>query len=450
MEKSGLKGHKFATMKFRFLFSYLFILILLFSFGCRQAQPIQKRPGTALQHYCMAQLRDVIVHDIFNPPVASRIYAYSSLAYYEALRPAHPSANSFTEKMHGFDKIQSNAVSAETDFRLSAAWAFLQVSRKLVFSKDSLADAEQEIKKEFEHLEKNIFQRSINWGETVAEMILQRASSDNYAKTRSMPRYSAFSEKGVWKQTPPDYADATEPHWRLIKPLRMDSASQCKPPVAPKYSLEKSSQYFKELNEVLQLSQQLTGEMDTIARYWDDNPFVTEHVGHLAYGNKKMTPPGHWMSIVEILCLKTKADEYTTAKAYALTASAMFDGFISCWDEKFRSITSRPITVIREEISPKWNSRLQTPPFPEYTSGHSVISAAAASVLTTIFGKGFAFHDNSEIPYLGLERSFPSIDSASNEAGISRLYGGIHFRSAIENGKLQGQNVGVLFNSMAK
>jgi hypothetical protein len=336
------------------------------------------------------------------------------------------------------------------DYRLAGAIAFMKVAQKLVFSRDSLIRAEQKILNAFSDLDKQVLKNSTRWGESVAAIILERASKDNYSITRSMPKFSVFNQEGIWKQTPPDYADATEPHWKRIRPLRMDSASQCSPPPPPAYSLDSTSQYYRELMEVYVTSQKISGEMDTIAMYWDDNPFVTEHRGHLTYANKKITPVGHWMGITRILCLQAKKDDLATAEAYALTSSAIFDGFISCWDEKFRSKTVRPITVIREHISPEWNSLLQTPPFPEYTSGHSVISAAASTVLTKVFGEGFAFHDSSEMEYLGLERSFPSIEAAADEAGISRLYGGIHFRSAIDNGKKQGVQVGRLYTALMR
>jgi hypothetical protein len=166
------------------------------------------------------------------------------------------------------------------------------------------------------------------------------------------------------------------------------------------------------------------------------------------YATKKMTPGGHWMGITAILCKKGKATGLKTAMVYALTSAAMFDAFISCWDEKYRSQMVRPVTVIREQLEPVWGPKLQTPPFPEYTSGHSVITSAAADVLTNFFGEGFTFSDTTENKYLGLVRSFPSINDAANETCISRLYGGIHFRSAIEEGKKQGTAIGKFYNSI--
>jgi hypothetical protein len=324
----------------------------------------------------------------------------------------------------------------------------MKVAKALVFSKDSINKAQEKLLTQFKSIDKSIYQRSFSFGDSIGSIVLQRAGTDNYKLTRGMPRYSVFKEKGKWLQTPPDYADAIEPYWYMIKPLLMDSASQFGPPPPPPYDLNKSSVYYKELKEVYDVSKQLTKEQDTIAHYWDDNPFVSEHKGHLTYANKKTTPVGHWMGIVAILSGTDNKDEILTARAYALSSSAVFDAFISCWDEKFRSKTIRPISVIRETLESEWNALLQTPPFPEYTSGHSVISASAATVLTKQFGENRAFHDTTELQYLGMQRSFTSIEAASDEAGISRLYGGIHFRSAIEKGKEQGKKIGYLYNNI--
>jgi hypothetical protein len=427
---------------------FLLSLFIMGACCCTQRKPIDQLTGAELEHACVNKLTDVIVHDIISPPVASRMYSYATLAYYEALRPAFPQSPSFMAKMNDFQDPGMPEGPIDADF--AAATAFLAVSEKLVFSKDSIRTARKQLLTPFNHLDNGLRERSGSWGEKVAGIILHRASRDNYRQTRSMPRYSVFNEPGLWKQTPPDYSDATEPHWQLIRPLFMDSASQCKAGTPNPFDLDKHSPFYLEMMEVYNISKAPTPSQDTIARFWDDNPFVSEHKGHLTYANKKITPVGHWEIITSIICRKANADALTTARAYALTSSAMFDGFISCWEEKYRSRTVRPITVIRETLSSEWNSLLQTPPFPEFTSGHSVVSAAAATVLSGIFGNDFTFTDTSEIKYLGLQRAFGSIREAADEAGISRLYGGIHFRKAIVEGKKQGDKVGQLHLSLLR
>lgn len=427
---------------------WLLVLMLLTTTNCKQVDNAKEITGPSIQHYCEQKLTDVIVYDIFSPPVAGRIYAYSNLAFYEAIRFTDTSNISIAAQLKGFKQIPSPIKNQLYNYDLAAIVAFMKVAKTLVFSKDSITNATTKILAQYNHLDEAVYQRSAAFGDTVAAIILQRASIDNYKLTRGMPRYSVFKEKGKWLQTPPDYADAVEPYWNKIQPLLMDTASQFAPPPPPAYDLTKSSVYYKELKEVYDVSKTISKEQDTIAHYWDDNALVSEHKGHLTYSNKKTTPVGHWIGIVAILSGIKNEDKILTARAYALSACAIFDAFISCWDEKYRSKTIRPITVIREIMESEWDALLQTPPFPEYTSGHSVISAAAATVLTNQFGQNHAFHDTTELQYLGMQRSFSSIEAASNEAGISRLYGGIHFRSAIEKGKEQGKKIGTLYNTV--
>ena len=423
----------------------------VFIFSCTQKKKETAIDIAQLQHQCVHRLTDVIVYDIFTPPVASRIYAYCNLAYYESLRFKQSNSVSITTQLKGFDKIPQPQQNKKYDYTLAAVKSFFKTARTLTFSKDSFTTTENNLLNNFkEVLDEDIYNNSIAFGDSVAAVVLKRAATDNYKKTRGMPRYSVLRETGKWQQTPPDYADAVEPNWGLIQPMLMDSASQCKPAPPPAYNLNKQSAYYKELMEVYEVSKKITPAMDTIAHYWDDNPFVTEHKGHLMFATKKTTPGGHWMGIISILCKQTNADEIKTAKVYALASCAIFDGFISCWDEKYHSRMVRPITVIRENMEPEWTSFLQTPPFPEYTSGHSVITSAAAVVLTQLFGENISFTDTTELEYLGLQRSFTSIQQAADEACISRLYGGIHYRSAIEQGKKEGQQVAALYNNMFK
>jgi hypothetical protein len=419
-------------------------LLLIFS-GCRSKGEQMQLPGAELQHFCNQTLTDVIVYDIITPPVASRMYAYSNLAYYEALRHPADTFPSFLQQLKGFDVSAEMRPPAAINHRLAAALAFMKVAKALAFSKDSITVAEKKITLLFTDLPASTYDLSEKWAQQIATTLLKRAFIDRYKMTRGMPKYSVFGEKGKWIQTPPEYADATEPHWRLIKPLLLDSASQFRPLPPPPFDLNKNSTYYKELKEVYDVSISITGQQDTIARFWDDNPFVTQHAGHFTYANKKITPVGHWIGLLAIFCRQTNAPEIKAAMAYAMTSAAIFDGFISCWDEKFRSSTVRPITVIRSEFNSEWNSHLQTPPFPEYTSGHSVISAAAATTSMAIFGNNFSFTDTVEVKYLNLSRQFSSIQQAADEAGMSRLYGGIHFRAAIEQGKVQGYKIGSLY-----
>lgn len=400
-------------------------------------------------HRGIKRLGDVVIYDIFSPPVASRIFGYASLSAYEALRWSDTSYSSLTEQLHGFGDMPKPEPGKSYAFSVSAVKALFEVTMKLTSSKDSSRVTMEALLRELKEsgMDDETYARSISFGEAIANTIAKRASEDQYREVKGMPRYTPSVLQGKWKNTPPDYLDAVEPFWTKMKPLVMDSSAQFKPVPPPAFSLDKNSAFMKELTEVMDSTRSLSEEQKNIARFWDDNAAAVTHVGHMMFANKKPSPGGHWMNITAIACKNSKADILKSAQAYAMTAVAMYDAFISCWDEKYRSEYIRPVTAINEFADRNWQPLLQTPPFPEYTSGHSVVSSAVATVLTKQFGENFAFTDDYELPYIGIQRSFPSFIKASEEACVSRLYGGIHFRSAIENGKSQGRNLGAFILS---
>jgi hypothetical protein len=186
----------------------------------------------------------------------------------------------------------------------------------------------------------------------------------------------------------------------------------------------------------------LTDEQKHTAEFWDDNPFKLNVTGHVMFGTKKFSPPGHWMSIVGIAAKKSNADFAKTVYAYAVTSVALFDAFIECWDEKYRSNYIRPETAINRYVDQEWRPYLQTPPFPSYSGGHSTISAAAAEAMTKVFGDNFAYRDTSEMEFGIPARNFTSFRQAAAEANISRVYGGIHYRFDCDNGNVRGTKLG--------
>jgi len=164
--------------------------------------------------------------------------------------------------------------------------------------------------------------------------------------------------------------------------------------------------------------------------------------GHVMFITKKFSPPGHWMNIVGIASTKAKASFRKTVAAYTLTSICMFDAFIQCWDEKFRSNMIRPETVINKYIDPEWRPLLQSPPFPEYTCGHSTVSSAAAEALTKIYGDNFNYTDTSELEFGIANRNFTSFRQAALENNWARFYGGIHFHPSCIVSNDFGKKVG--------
>lgn len=397
---------------------------------------------TEILHQNEDQLTKLIIYDVFTPPVACRIYTYASLAAYETIRHQNTKYASITNQLKGFDASPEPQKGKKYNYTLAATKAFFTVVRKVTFSVDSLKKYEDRVYGSFkDQLDDSTYARSVIYGEQVAKMILKRATTDNYLQTRGKPKFLGSNDPGKWHPTPPDYLDGVEYCWGTMHTFMLDSSSQFAPPPPPKFSTDKNSIYFKQNLEVYNQSKNLTPAQKEIARYWDDNPFVLEHSGHMMFANKKITPGGHWIGITEIACKKTRADAVKTAQAYALTSVAMFDAFTCCWQEKYKSAYIRPVTVINDKIDRYWEPMLQTPPFPEYPSGHSTITRSAAVMLTRLFGDNFAFQDTSDLKYIGMKRNFKSFVQAADEASISRFYGGIHYRNSVNVGADQGKKV---------
>lgn len=396
-------------------------------------------------HRAQQSLTDVIVHDVFSPPAASRIYMYSNIAVYETLVLFSDDHNTLAKHIEGFPQISKGELRDDEIFpTLAALSAFLHTSGNFVFSEKRMADSTNKLLNEFSRLfsNKKKINRSIEFGKRIGDSILRYSAKDHYRETRSLRRFTINSSDGRWIPTPPAYMAAVEPHWGKIRPVVMDSAAQFRPPLPLEYGIDSNGKFYRQAYEVYDVVKRLSSDQRNIALFWDCNPFFMNTSGHLMFATKKLSPGGHWMSIARVASEKSGADMMQAATAYTFTAMALFDGFISCWDEKYRSNYIRPETFINSRIDESWRPLLQTPPFPEYTSGHSVISSAAAVVLTSLFGDQFSFEDDSEVAYGLPVRSFSSFGEAANEAAISRLYGGIHFREAIEHGQVQGKKLG--------
>lgn len=397
-------------------------------------------------HRCIDEVTEIMIHDIFSPPVASRVFAYPNIAAYEIIAATDPEYRSLAGQLNGLEQVP--APETPVNAELAAVIAHMELSKKLIFSEEKLAAMQDSLYTHWTALNESEFESSRKYAMSVIAHIEQWMNKDNYKQTRTMPKFTVNTDDpSRWQPTPPMYMDGIEPHWNKIRPFVMDSAAQFKPVPPPAFSLEPGSDFHKELMEVYDTSKRIEAEGDSseglaIAKFWDCNPYVSVTRGHLMFATKKITPGAHWMGICKIATRKSGFDFKRTLMVYTKTSLAIADGFISCWDEKYRSNLIRPESLINTHIDENWQPILQTPPFPEYTSGHSVVSGAASTALTSIFGDDFAFDDNTEVPYGLPVRSFPSFNKAAEEAALSRMYGGIHYRSAIEVGLKQGRQLG--------
>lgn len=401
-------------------------------------------------HATVDKVTQIMIHDIFSPPVASRIFAYPNIAAYEIVSQSNPKYRSLAGQLNGLKPIPKMDTVSGINLNLSALIAHMTISKQLIFSEDKFEVLEDSLYLNWQTANADQFEASKTYALTVVAHIKEWMDKDNYNQSRTMPKFTVDTDDTArWQPTPPAYMEGIEPHWNKIRPFYLDSAAQFKPVPPPPFSLEKDSNFYKELIEVYDISNEITANGDNseevqIAQFWDCNPYVSVSRGHLMFATKKITPGAHWIGITKIASRKINSNFDDTVFAYTKTSLAIADAFISCWDEKYRSNLIRPETLINIHIDDTWLPILQTPPFPEYTSGHSVVSGAAGLVLTDIFGDDFTFDDNTEVPYGLPIRSFTSFNQAADEAAISRMYGGIHYRAAVEVGIGQGRNVGNL------
>ena len=422
--------------------SYLLFALTLFACTPNTAYKTKLQDPELFQSV-VKNLSDIIVYDIFSPPVASRVYMYPTIAAYEIMAKAQPTKY---KSLAG----QLNGLTASPDLpegvapELAALYAYNSIGRTLIFSENKMDAFQEKLEDKIKAIgvPRSVRKASKTYADSMVKHILAWAKEDLYNQTRTYPKYTILEEEKFWKPTPPSYMDGIEPHWNKIRTLVLDSAGQFKPKDPLPFDLTQGSPFQKQLQQVYEIGEGLNEEQIEIAKFWDCNPYVMHHRGHAMFATKKITPGGHWIGITAIATRKAKSDFAATINAYTHVSVALFDGFISCWDEKWNTLVVRPETLINKHYDEEWLPLLQTPPFPEYTSGHSVISRASAVVLTNLYGDNFAFNDTTEVAFGLPVRSYKSFLQASEEAAISRLYGGIHYMMAIEEGVTQGNNVG--------
>lgn len=432
-----------------------FAALLLFVIGCNN-EPVKKTYFTDAFIYSktVKELNEVVKHVGFPPIVASRNYAYANIAAYECIAAGYPKEyRSLAGQINGLKQMPKADSSLKIDFEFAALLAFCKVGEAVTFPEGSMQEYVDslKIKAQDNGMPDEMFENSVSYADTVGKAILAWSKKDNYAQTRSASRYTVMDSPGRWVPTPPAYASAMEPHWMEIRTIGMDSATQFIPPPPIPFNMkDTNSAYYRQVMNVKNTIDSLTPEQQHIAEFWDDLGGKLNVSGHVSFVTKKFSPPGHWMNIVGIASQKAKSTFRKTVAAYTLTSICMFDAFIQCWEEKFRSNMARPETVINQYIDPDWRPYLQTPPFPEYTCGHSTVSTAAAEVLTHYYGDNFAYTDTSELEFGIANRSFTSFRQAAEENNWARFYGGIHFHPTCIVSKEYGNKVGTYIMNKLK
>lgn len=392
------------------------------------------------------ELNTVVMGNNFPPMVASRNYAYAAIAAYEVMAASNPSQyHSLGGQLNGLPDLKLPASTPDTDWKLAALLAYAKVGESVTFPEGSMqvyTDSIMELARK-QGLPSKVEKASKLLADSVSAAIIRWSKKDNYLETRGAEKYTVTKEPGRWVPTPPMYASAAEPHWMEIRTMVIDSASIYEPAPPPTFNIkDKNSKYYQEVIAIKNAIDSLTPEQKHMAEFWDDNPFKMNVTGHVMFGSKKFSPPGHWMSVVGIAAQQANSDYAETIYATTKTAIALFDAFIQCWYVKYKYNTARPETVINQYIDINWRPYLQTPAFPEYTCGHSTISSAAAEALTSVYGDNFAYTDSTELEFGIANRSFKSFRHAAEENNWARFYGGLHFHNSCIISTDIGQKVG--------
>lgn len=388
---------------------------------------------TRLYVQMLKRVTDVMVEDVTSPVAAARYYAYVTLSAAEVMQ----AGDQRFAAINGYTPYKPK-VSAPVDHQ-AVAFALLRSGERLLPSGYRLRPVIDSLLQ----LWGPATQANYVAADSAVAHVVRFAATDGFRQLSGLRRYTPVEGDAYWQPTPPGFLAPVEPQWRTIRPLLLPNVLVIRAAPPAPYDTSANSAFMRLVKEVYDTCTRLSTAQQDIAMFWDCNPFAVQQIGHMEFGLKKISPGGHWMGITGIACLQRNTDLAKTVMAHWWVAATLHDAFIACWHEKYSSNRVRPETVIRRLVDVNWRPLLQTPPFPEYTSGHSVASSAVAEVLTSLFGHPFAFSDDTEVEFGLPVRRFQSFRHAADEASVSRLYGGIHFRDAIENGVVQGRQIGL-------
>ena len=425
----------------------LFALVLTFA-ACRKDDEIFTSKPSELYDAQLAtdwfDMLRVVTNKTagFSPPVASRAFGYAGVVLYETIVPGMSRYQSLAAQLTQMPAMTEPETGKEYNWAVAANAAMGYTARNFyaTMPADQLKAVQTLEDATLVRVQgtssQEVVDRSKDWGIFIAKSIFEWSKTDGghegYAKNFP-PTYTPPVGSGKWASTAPAFQKAMQPFWGSNRTFIPQCAANTQPEAPTAYAELPTSPFNVAALEVFTTVNNASAEQKIIAKYWSDDPGVGG------------TPPGHSVSIATQIL---KTENWNLAKAaetYAKVGIAVSDAFVSCWRCKYEHNYLRPITYIRAKFDANWLSPLATPPFPEYTSGHSVQGSATAKVLSDLFGYNYSFIDKtheSRSDIDGRPRQYKSFNDMAAEAAISRLYGGIHYREGIEKGVAQGLKVG--------
>ena len=425
----------------------IMFLLALMVFAVPGAMAAETSPQDVIQNWYKLMLELVRHTPTYTPPVASRSFAYLGVTAFESVASGSPDMRSLAGQLNELKAVPERAKGKPYDEAVVlqsalAAAAHDYFSNTGPSGQRAMNALEVKLRAQVStNLKHDVVMRSEAYGKLVAAHIFKWSQGDGGADIKNMgfnADYKLIEGPAHWVPTNHIGLQQTPllPSWGKNRPFAMPAGTTCPLPPPIAYSEDKDSEFYKQALEVYQTSKTLTPDQRMIAKFWADDAMLST------------TPPGHWISIALQIFDRDKTDLHKSVDVMARLGVVLGDAFIGCWDAKYQYDLVRPITYIKRVIDPKWETLLNTPPFPEYPSGHSTQSGAAATVMTNLFGDNFAFSDNT-IAADGIPaRQFKDFWAAANDAGISRMYGGIHFRAAIDQGLSQGRCIGQFTNAL--
>lgn len=363
----------------------------------------------------------------------SRQYAYTGIAAVESVAPGLPPQTNAYRRWNGLAGLPVANRSFNYYYPANVNAAMATINRS-IFPNASAADKaaidslESALITEFLAVQPaSRVTKSADFGKAVAIAVFNWAEGDGYKTV--YPAYVPPVGPGLWVPTPPNFGAAASPYWGKNRTVVTHSIDGVQPAPPVPYSTDTNSAFFQMAKQVYDVKQALTEEQRTIARFWIDVPGVTA--------------PGHWLSILQQVVRKTNSKLDKAVLAYALTGSSINDAVICGWKWKYHYNVLRPVTYIRTVMGHEdWSSTIGTPAHPDYPSGHSVIAGSAAYAFEKLFGNIGPITDDTYV-YLGFApRTYASFEAIAKEAAQSRLYGGIHFQPALDQGLVVGRKVG--------
>ncbi len=444
--------------KFPFPLYRILLVVLFLNSGNINAQK-QKVKNTAEYEASIPKryvrlINILIMRSGIAPTNAARMHGYAGLALYEAINSGSPTYQSLNKQLNGLEKLPTptkpllwDVVADETMYSVSdslfsyiyntlADYNYIRSSLDTIHNKNKLY-----FKKQYKDVK--LVEESVKFGRLMANHIYQYSKTDGGHRA-SMEETVAQDYKhyecppgSSWDDMKTRARYSIQPTWGKNRTFVKGIYAQTKPADPISFSKEPNSNFYKQAMEVYEISRDLNFEKHLIAEYWKDDASVT------------YTPAGHTIHILVNALEKEKATLDKFAYAYAKTGIALNDAFICCWETKYSTNCIRPINYIQEVIDKRFKPAFFTPQFPEYTSGHSTQWGASAEILSSIFGNEYAFTDQTD--YLRdklVPRQFKSFEEAAQEASMSRIYGGIHFRQACDVGLEQGKRIGRIVNKL--